>query len=1100
MKQKLLIIYFSLFLNSFFSQRYNFNNYSLESGLPQSTIYEIFQDHRGFLWLGTSGGGAVQFDGLKFKPLNKRDGLAGNLVRAFNQDKEENLWIGTDNGISIYDGKKIKNLKLFPNQNSKTVYKIFIDKVQNIWVSYPGFGLIKYKNVNDTTPKLYNEESGLSGNFIFDIIELSDDELILATYSGGINILNTKTDKVKIFSTEEGLPSAIIFSVEKDTKGNFWFGSNDSKPFYINEKYLKETSLLKDQIHILNDFPDKTVWDISKSKDELYFATDKAGIVFLKDNEIKEYNAHNGLPSNQILKIFIDNSDLVWIGTNDNGLCKFSGTAFSHLTISPFNNSEAKVFSILQDKNKNYWVASHGNGLIKMSYENGKATILKTFTVKDGLPDDFLTSLCFDSSDNLWIGTSNNGVAIYNGSKFSYITEKDGLSADKINAIYMDSKNRMWISTNNGVTKVENNKFDLSNESNGLINNEVQCVIEDKLENIWIATYGGLARYNGATLENFDEENGLFDKIISCLSVNEKNEILIGTFGGGIYYTDANKQKKQKFIELANDSILSSSNIYGINFLSNEEIIIATDKGIDKLIFKDEKVIENKSFDKTDGFSSIENNINAILKTENLIWFGTVKGITIFDPKAVVMNLSPPMLHLLDIKLFYNSIDWAKRGYKEVSWNSFPENFVLNYKENNLTFSFQAINFPNPNKVKYKYKLEGADSEWLPVVNLPEASYPSLNPGDYTFMVMASNENNIWSEPLTFKFTIDPPFYKTWWFISLVIILIIAIIITYVKWRESELKKKNIVLEQTVTERTQEISEQKKEIESKNKDITDSIIYARRIQKAILPPEEKIKSFVKNSFVVYHPKDIISGDFYYFNTLDKNGTLIEDVNIDPRYYIIAVADCTGHGVPGALMSMIGFNGLNYALSKTIVSGEVLDTLSAFVEQSLASHSAEVIKDGMDICLCIIDLKTKTLNFSGANNPLYIIRKSENPEVRTAKKDSSVINKRLIYEIKADKQPVGAFDDRKKFTTHQIELFESDELVLFTDGYADQFGGPNGKKFKYSALKDLLLNKSNDSFEDQKQEIQKAFTAWKGNLEQVDDVCIIGISPLKNKVY
>ncbi len=1099
MYRKQLALFFITFVSSCFAQSYNFNNYSLEDGLPQSTVFEIFQDQRDFLWLGTDGGGVVQFDGLKFKTFSKREGLAGSTIRAINQDKNGNLWIGTDNGLSIYDGKKIKNLPLLPTQTSKLVYKIFIDKNENIWVSYPGLGLLKYKDVQDSVPKLYSSNNGLSNNFIFDIIELSDSQLILTTYNGGINILNSNTNEVKVFSTDEGLPSAIILCVEKDNKGNFWFGSLDSNPFYINEKALQKSNLEATQIKTIIDFPDKTVRDITFGPDGLYFATDKAGIVFLSESVEQEYNTSNGLPTNQILKVFIDKSGSVWTGTNGSGISKFSGAAFSHISVNQLTKSEEQVFSILQADAETFWIAGYGTGLSKIKYVNGKTTYLKTFTKADGLNDNFLKSLCFDADGNLWIGTETNGIAVYNGSKFSYITSKFGLPDNKINSIFKDSKNTMWVSTPNGVTKIYEGTFENANESNGLINNEVQSVIEDKLGNIWIATLGGIARYNGSTLENYDEAEGLSEKRINCLVVSAQNELIVGTFGGGLFYTDANDIGKSKFHPLANDSVLSSNNIFGLCFLNDGELMIATDKGIDKATIMDHKLVQNKSFDKTDGFASVENNLNAILKTkDNQVWFGTIKGITIFDTKALVLNTKAPKIHLTDVRLFDKSMNWSERNCGELSWTSFPEHFNLRYDENNLTFYFQAINLSNPSKVNYKYKLKGADKDWITVVNLHEVSYPALNPGEYAFMVMASNENNIWSEPLALNFTIEPPFYKTWWFLSILISLLILSTIFYVKWRESELKKKNIQLENTISERTHEITDQKKVIEEKNRNITDSIIYARRIQKAILPPEEKIRLFLKNSFVIYYPKDIISGDFYYFNILDKNGTMIEDDRTEPRYHVIAVADCTGHGVPGALMSMIGFNGLNHALSKSLNSGEVLDTLSSFVEKSLGTHSAETIKDGMDICICIIDLETKTMHFSGANNPLYIIRKEDDPAVEGAKTDASVVNGKLIYELKADKQPIGSFEDKKVFTAHSIPLCETDELVLFTDGFADQFGGPAGKKFKYSSMKRLLLENSNKSMHDQKEEIQKTFIDWKNDLEQTDDVCLIGLCPfIKN---
>lgn len=274
------------------------------------------------------------------------------------------------------------------------------------------------------------------------------------------------------------------------------------------------------------------------------------------------------------------------------------------------------------------------------------------------------------------------------------------------------------------------------------------------------------------------------------------------------------------------------------------------------------------------------------------------------------------------------------------------------------------------------------------------------------------------------------------------------------------------------------ISKQKELVEQKNKEILDSINYAKYIQNALLPSDSFIKQLPVDCFILFKPKDIVSGDFYWIHHSVKENQNTEEI------YIAAV-DCTGHGVPGALVSVVGNNGLNrcvkeFGINKT---GEILDKLSELVEETFEKSENE-LKDGMDISLLKIsshqlsDTTEKSYSFqwSGANNPLWIIRKDAN----------------TLEEIKADKQPVGKFSDRKNFTSHNVTLKKGDRLYLFTDGYADQFGGEKGKKFKYKQLEELLLASSNSSIVEQKNQLDSAFMKWKGNLEQVDDICIIGI--------
>jgi serine phosphatase RsbU (regulator of sigma subunit) len=279
-----------------------------------------------------------------------------------------------------------------------------------------------------------------------------------------------------------------------------------------------------------------------------------------------------------------------------------------------------------------------------------------------------------------------------------------------------------------------------------------------------------------------------------------------------------------------------------------------------------------------------------------------------------------------------------------------------------------------------------------------------------------------------------------------------------------ELQDINHNLEEKVEERTQEIQQQKHILQEKNQEIVDSINYALRLQTAILPTVRRVHFALPNSFVMFRPKDIVSGDFYW---------------MDDRFnkVLIAAIDCTGHGVPGAMVSVVGSNGLNrcikeYGLSKP---SDILDKLSEIVVETFEAGDDKV-KDGMDGALCAIDLENKSLEYSGAHNPLWIMRKGAEE----------------MEEIKADKQPIGSYEFAKPFTNHEVKLAEGDVIYFFSDGYVDQFGGPRGKKFKYKTLKKLLAEIHEKSMEEQLEILETQFDDWKGNLEQLDDVCIIGI--------
>jgi len=275
-------------------------------------------------------------------------------------------------------------------------------------------------------------------------------------------------------------------------------------------------------------------------------------------------------------------------------------------------------------------------------------------------------------------------------------------------------------------------------------------------------------------------------------------------------------------------------------------------------------------------------------------------------------------------------------------------------------------------------------------------------------------------------------------------------------------------LEDKVKERTAEVVKQKEIIEEKNKNITDSIIYAKRIQDATLPGKDLVKNYLQDSFVLFKPKDIVSGDFYWLERVDDT-------------ILFAVVDCTGHGVPGAFLSLIGHNSLNQIVNelKIYQPNKILEELNRIVTKTLHNDSigTTTIKDGMDMAICSLNLTTNVLQFAGAFNPLYLVRDNN------------------MEEIKGDKFPIGAgFAQNPEFTNNVIQLKEGDCIYLFSDGYADQFGGPKGKKFKYSRFKEVLVEINDKAMVEQHDILNRMIEEWQGDLEQIDDVCVIGIRP------
>ena len=379
--------------------------------------------------------------------------------------------------------------------------------------------------------------------------------------------------------------------------------------------------------------------------------------------------------------------------------------------------------------------------------------------------------------------------------------------------------------------------------------------------------------------------------------------------------------------------------------------------------------------------------------------------------------------------------------------------FIFEFKNNATAFTFSAATYSNDEEVYYQYFLEGHDEDWSEWTTQNNKEYNFLHEGNYTFKVRAKNVYNQISEEDSFSFEILPPWYReTWAYIvyGVLILLLIYIIIRVATYR---LQKSKRQLELIVEERTKDIVKEKEiveeqkllienvhaELSERNKDVMDSIKYAKRIQSSILPPIEKIKNEFEESFVLYKPRDIVSGDFYWYHKVGD-------------FFILACADCTGHGVPGAFMSMIGATLLNKIVENENISHckDALNLLDREVVNALQQTNIkenEIVMDGMDVALIAVNKNTRECHYAGAYRPLYLIRNNE------------------LKVFKANRQSIGGSVNKENpFVGENIILESGDQLYMFTDGVTDQFGGEKNKKYKTERLKQFLLNICNQNMD------------------------------------
>lgn len=1023
------------------AQTYFFDNYNTSDGIESSKIFSICQTTDGFIWLGTDVG-VTRFDGSEFNSYTIKNGLGKGEVRVLFEDNKQRLWIGhtdgaitifANNQFSIYSQLPIKsNITSIAQDQDRAIWvttyqdgafrivesnqpgdsiqchhytsKDLSDMVFNSFISNDGtvylitdIGIKQFDKQNNTFNRFAPQH--LDTYFQFSVLlEDSNNHRWYGTYNGGLYKQNIDSGDITYYDTKNGLASNWITDILEDEKGNIWISH----------------------------------WDL-----EL-----RGGLTRISPNgSMQVFDNKNGLHDNKIWSIYEDVEGNILIGTTEHGLDIFKGEKFiSYNKADGIINNQ--VHAIYQDMDYNYWFGTNGG----ISILNTSTNSVKSFNQQSNQISNQIRFIKADNDNNIWIGTEDQGVQFYD------VTEKRFVSKPEINSklprvsksiwgLEVDKNNNLWIGTLAGIIKYDINArtyIKTYAQIDGLPSNETNTLFCSSKGRLWVGSKGGLSHLKNDRFQSLTFE----DKIApSSITQNSKEQLIIGTEAHGVYIIDNDQISKHYDI---NDGLFTN-NIRSLVVDNLDNIYAGTAIGLNKIIADKNIIVPYSS---RDGFVGIESKPNAAYKdATGKLWLGTVNGVSCYNP---LLDMKPPALPIAHITEMHVNGERI----------NITNDLEFTYDRNNFKFHYNSISTSQPTSVKYEIKLEGSDSDWQKVGKMKNINY-GLPPGQYNFMIKAINSHGISPDkPTSVSFTILAPIYKRPWFIAIAIVLSVIIILTLVKLRERNLIIEKRILAEKVDERTQELSQANTQLADRNKDITDSIHYARRIQFAILPADIPFN----HTFIFFQPKDIVSGDFYWANShMGKE--------------FLAVVDCTGHGVPGAFMSFIGHTSLNKIIIENGISkpSEILNQLNKEVSDNLhQKDDDDAVNDGMDLSLICYDPKTRVLEYAGAYNPLWIIRDNE------------------LLETKANRFSIGrSYDQIKEFTNHQIAIQPNDCIYLFTDGYADQFGGPNGKKFKGAALKKLLLKNHQLNPKEQHMALYKNLLSWKGDLEQIDDILVVG---------
>ncbi|MDX5347070.1 MAG: hypothetical protein LPJ89_10320 [Hymenobacteraceae bacterium] len=800
MKRCLFLCFLLMLLFQAQAQRYNFKTWSSEHGLPQSQVMDIIQDRSGHLWLATLGG-VSRFDGVKFENFTQEQGLSSSNTKKVFQDSRGYIWIATfDEGICRYNGDTIRHFGEKEGLPPGGVLSIAEDKNRTMWFATSN-GIYKWNGGNFTKFVVNN---GFPDQKYWDILFDSKGNLWATTLSSGVFCYNgNTTTNYTIFNS--GLSNNIVYAVYEDSKGNIWLGTYGGVTRFNGKTMIPYTFAGENTIN--------RGWDFCEdSFGKLWVALDGGGILQFNNREFKRLTTENGLASNFVSSVFPDREGNIWVGTSS-GLQRFSTPEFTHYTQLPGNAELTDVRAVAQDKKGNIWVGAFDRGA---GYYDGEK--FTWFTTQNGLGHNLVNDIKTDKKGNVWLCT-NYGITRYNQHGFKTFTEDDGLIYNIVNHCTIDKNGNLWLGTNEGLSFFDGKCF--KNYVSGVTNrsNLITTTYLDSKNNLWIGTKSGVYTLKDDVIVPAQPFQHLNLKWISAITEDAHQTLWLTAYDRGLVGynpTAPSKAEQIKIFSTKNGLLTNSVNSLLID--KQNRLWIGSIKGLCRFSLDHYYATDTpniQQFTRQNGFSGIECNANAAFECRNgNIWFGTIKNLTRYNPKLEKHTDELPLLKFNGLRLDLREIDWESLGFRKSKTTGLPVNLELPFDQNHLTFDYLGLYFSNPEKVKYQYKLIGFEEEWNAPTSETKATYSNISPGTYTFVVKATNGNNIWTEkPLSYTFSITPPFWRTDWFIFISLMGLAFISYKVLKVREESLVRINTMLEQKVQHRTLQLQEKNQEKE-----------------------------------------------------------------------------------------------------------------------------------------------------------------------------------------------------------------------------------------------------------------------------------------------
>jgi signal transduction histidine kinase/ligand-binding sensor domain-containing protein len=802
-----------------------FINYDKNNGLVNGIIRSIGEDDKGALWFGSIGFGVSKFDGVKFTTYTTDDGLADNKVFSIRADHKGRIWFGTFQGVSRYDGKSFTTIDTADGLPSNNVNMVSVDREGDLWFATIGGGACRYDGKNLTT---YNTDSGLSSNIVTCVFEDSKGRHWIGTYGGGVNRFDGK--EFVNYTTQNGLVDDVIVDIEEDNSGRLWFASDGGgvgsfdgarfESFTVNEGLSNNgvRSVTRDQFN------------------NLWFATNGGGVSKYLGKSFQQFTPKQGIPESIIWSITEDQKGNLWFGTNGDGVYSFDGKEFKQYTVHQGLHDNT-INGIAQDSLGNMWFISFNNGLCKFD-GNG----FTTYTTRNGLPQNNLSSITVDHRGNLWVGSMEGHLSRFDGSRFINYNTPAEFSENNIVCIKEDSKANIWLGFDGrGASRFDGKKWYHYDRQQGLHTNAVADIEEDRKGNLWFASGGdGVFRFDGISFTAISTDDGLADNMVYGMVEDSKGVLWIGTnkgFSGLKFNTPFKGNEKETtvgagFLAVNNDTLKSlepvweyfnSSTNYPIKDINEGGVYIKkknlpygniadagtiwASSGDNKLICLSPDLVEKNN-------AALDVFIRIVKIDESVInWYALNKKMS---------DTSISEQHEFGVygkKLTKVARDSLMEKFSDLEFDNIqpfydvPQNLVVPYNHNQVSFEYGAIETNSSKLVKYRYLLEGYDDDWSPPTDKTSVTFGNIAEGKYKFLLAASGTDHNWSIPVAYYFTVKPPWWRTWWAYCCYIILLISAVYAMIRFRTLAIKKENLVLEQKVAVRTHELSEAKDHIE-----------------------------------------------------------------------------------------------------------------------------------------------------------------------------------------------------------------------------------------------------------------------------------------------